>query len=57
MSCAEHIMENAIMAIARGDTYDKWIENEPNKNYVKSDPKEIYEMAYYVYTSYLWRKG
>ena len=56
MSCAEHIIENAITAIANGKTYKEWIENEPNKGYVKSDPKEIWKMAMYVYTSSNWRK-
>ena len=49
MSCVEHIIENAIYAIGRNKTYEEWVANEPNKEYVKSDLKEIWEMATYVY--------
>lgn len=51
MSCAEHIMENALMAIARSKTFEEWIKTEPNKDAVKSDLKEIWEMATYIYSS------
>lgn len=53
MSNAEHIMENALMAISKGRSYEEWIKSEPNKEYVKSDTEEIWEMAMYVY--YTWR--
>ena len=51
MSCAEHIMENALMAIVKSKTFEEWIKTEPNKDAVKSDPKEIWEMATYIYSS------
>lgn len=57
MSCVEHIMENALMAIKCNESFDEWIEHEPNKDYVKSDPREIWEMANYVFYSGLWREG
>lgn len=57
MSCAEHIMENALVAIKNDESFDEWIEHEPNKDYVKSDPKEIWEMANYVFYSGSWREG
>ena len=49
MSCVEHIIENAIYAIGKNKTYEEWVANETNKEYVKSDTKEIWEMAMYVY--------
>ena len=51
MSCVEHIIENAIFAIGRNKTYEEWLANEPNKDYVKSDLKEIWEMAMYIYSA------
>lgn len=57
MSCAEHIIENAISAIHKGWTYEEWIKQESKLNLpcVKSDSKEIWEMANYVYYSGCWR--
>ena len=57
MSCAEHIIENAISAIHNGWTFEQWIsqENKLNIPYIKSDPKEIWQMANYVYYSDCWK--
>lgn len=45
MTYVEQMIENAIFAIEQGKTFEEWIESEPNKDYVKSDPKEIWEIA------------
>lgn len=57
MTCVEHIIENAISAIHNKLTYEQWFKEETKRNlpYVKSDPKEIWEMAYYVYYSDCWK--
>ena len=57
MSCVEHIIENAIYAIGRNQTYEEWVKTEPNKDYVKSDLKEIWEMAMYVYWADFTRRS
>ena len=54
MSCVEHIMENALVAIRCNKSFDEWIEHEPNKDYVKSDPREIWEMANYVMSTLVY---
>lgn len=51
MSRVEHIIQNALMAIKCNEQFDEWIEHESNKDYVKSDPREILEMANYVFYS------
>ena len=57
MSCVEHIIENAIYAIGRNQTYEEWVKTEPNKDYVKSDLEEIWEMAMYVYWADFTRRS
>lgn len=52
----EHAIENAISSVHDGRSYEDWYKEQKNwslKN-VKSDPKEIWQMANYIYYSDCW---
>lgn len=49
MSCAEHAIENAIMAIKRVEKFEEWASWDPNLKYIKATPEEVWEMAQYAY--------
>ena len=44
MTCAEHLIENAIMALAKGKPF----ENDINENYTSCTAEEAYLMAQHI---------
>lgn len=55
MSNIEHLIENAICCLERGETYDDFLSygfNPDMLKLVKSPAEEIWQMAIYAHTTY-----
>lgn len=48
MSCAEHAIENAIMATKNNRSFEDWKNNDTNLLYINATPEEVWQMAYYA---------
>lgn len=56
MTCVEHALENAIMAVKAGTGFEEWKAKDPNLDSIQATADEIWTLAVYVDFNYCdWR--
>jgi hypothetical protein len=48
MTCIEHALENALIAIKSGTGYEEWKESDPNLKEIHATADEVWAIAVYV---------